>query len=206
MSFGDTQSQPELVITVTESIRLFLLSASNDPCLSQEFRQLALNLSSRTNAPYKPIRSIWIGSDVGTRPKLISLFSGSDFVFTSPKLREKSEELKQRLRKLKEIAERKEYEDLVKDITPKKDLNEPFSNYKDQLGFGLHVALIMFTGYLGGYFAFRALFNHNSTMNAAGGILGLVLGMLLETLLFIIRTSNPDFKSSSSTSRLKKNQ
>lgn len=44
--------------------------------------------------------------------------------------------MKQRLRKLKEIAERKEYEDLVKDITPKKDLNEPFSNYKDQLGFG----------------------------------------------------------------------
>ncbi|KNA22476.1 hypothetical protein SOVF_033750 [Spinacia oleracea] len=46
----------------------------------------------------------------------------------------KSEELKARLRKLEELAERKAYAELVKDITPKKP-NEPFSSYKDQLGF-----------------------------------------------------------------------
>ncbi|RDX58318.1 hypothetical protein CR513_62376, partial [Mucuna pruriens] len=32
----------------------------------------------------------------------------------------------------------------------------------------------MFTGYLLGYAAFRALFNHSPAMNAAGGILGLM--------------------------------
>lgn len=198
--------KPGLVITVTESIRSFLLSASNDRRLSEELRELALTLSSAANAPYKQIRSIWMESAFDTRPELISLFSGSNFVFTSPKPREKSEELKERLRKLKELAERKEYQELVKDITPKKDLNEPFSTYKDQIGFGLHVALTMFTGYLVGYFAFRALFNHSPIMNSAGGILGLVFGMLLETFLFIIRTSEPNLKSPSSTSRLKKNQ
>ncbi|XVE65312.1 hypothetical protein DITRI_Ditri07aG0170900 [Diplodiscus trichospermus] len=206
MNSDDPQNQPGLVITVTESIRSFLLSASNDQNLSQELRELALTLSSRTSAPYKHIRSIWVGSNVETKPGLISLFSGSNFVLSSPKPREKSEELKERLRKLKEIAERKEYQELVKDITPKKDSDEPFSTYKDQLGFGLHVALIMFTGYLVGYLAFRALFNHSPVMNAAGGILGLVFGMLLETLLFIIRTSDHGLKSPSSTSRLKKNQ
>lgn len=41
-----------------------------------------------------------------------------------------------RLLKLREIAERKEYAELVKDITPKKQVEEPFSSYKDQLGFG----------------------------------------------------------------------
>ncbi|KAK8650317.1 hypothetical protein V6N13_139962 [Hibiscus sabdariffa] len=203
---SDDANQPGLVITLTESIRAFLLSASNDPRLSQELRELALTLSSATNASYKQIRSIWIESNAATRPGLISLFSGSNFVFASPKPREKSEELKERLRKLKEQAERKEYQELVKDITPKKDVYEPFSTYKDQIGFGLHVALIMFTGYLVGYFAFRALFNHSPIMNSAGGILGLVFGMLLETLLFIIRTSEPNLKSPSSTSRLKKNQ
>ncbi|XVF13646.1 hypothetical protein REPUB_Repub08aG0225700 [Reevesia pubescens] len=207
MRSDDLQNQSGLVITVTESTRSFLLSASNDPRLSQELRELALTFSSRTSAPYKQIRSIWIGLDVDTRPDLISLFSGSNFVFASAKPREKSEELKERLRKLKEIAERKEYQELVKDITPKKDLDEPFSTYKDQLGFGLHVALMMFTGYLVGYFAFRALFNRSPIMNAAGGILGLVFGMLLETLLFIIRTSDHERKSPSSTSsRLKKTQ
>ncbi|XP_052210026.1 uncharacterized protein LOC127813214 isoform X1 [Diospyros lotus] len=114
-------------------------------------------------------------------------------------------ELKARLRKLEEVAEKKAYEELVKDITPKKGTDEPFSSYKDQLGFGLHVVVTMFTGYLVGYAAFRALFSHSPVMNAAGGILGLVCGMLLETLIFIIRTSNQDIRSSS-TSKIKKNQ
>lgn len=44
-----------------------------------------------------------------------------------------------RLRKLEEAAERKAYDELVKDITPKKSVEEPFSSYKDQLGFGNHI-------------------------------------------------------------------
>ena len=47
-----------------------------------------------------------------------------------------SEELKARLKKLEDLAERNAYQELVKDITPKKDTDEPFSSYKDQLGFG----------------------------------------------------------------------
>ena len=34
------------------------------------------------------------------------------------------------------MAERNAYAELVKDITPKKETTEPFSSYKDQLGFG----------------------------------------------------------------------
>ncbi|KAJ8568223.1 hypothetical protein K7X08_020945 [Anisodus acutangulus] len=75
---------------------------------------------------------------------------------------------------------------------------------------GLHVALTMFTGYLVGYYAFRALFCHSPAMSAAGGILGLVIGMLVETLLFIIRTSSmdkiPARKATSFTTKQKKDQ
>lgn len=56
----------------------------------------------------------------------------------------KSEELKARLRKLAEVAEKKEYEELVKDITPKKGIEEPFSSYKDQLGLGQFLFSILF--------------------------------------------------------------
>lgn len=197
---------PGLIISATEHIRGFLSSASRDPSLSGQLRDLASDLSSRADLPYKSLREIWFASRPETRPGWARLLSGSHFVFTSPKPREKSEELKARLRKLSEMAEKKAYEELVKDITPKKDTNEPFSSYKDQLGFGLHVVVTMFTGYLLGYFAFRALFGHSPVMNAAGGILGLVCGMLLETLLFIIRTSNQDLRPPSSASRTKKNQ
>ncbi|KAA8522041.1 hypothetical protein F0562_012645 [Nyssa sinensis] len=195
-----------LIISNTDAIRLFLSRASEDSHLSEDLRQAASTLSSQPSVPYRPLRSIWFSSDSSTRPDLLRLLSGSNFVFTSPKPREKSEELKVRLRKLAEIADRNAYEELVKDIAPKKEVNEPFSSYKDQLGFGLHVVLTMFTGYLVGYAAFRALFGHSPVMNAAGGILGLVCGMLLETLLFIIRTSNQDLRSSSPTSEIKKNQ
>ncbi|KAK9274456.1 hypothetical protein L1049_021703 [Liquidambar formosana] len=206
MISDDPSTSPGLIISNTEPIRSFLSSASHDPHLSQELQQTASNLSSQTTLPYKSIRTLWSASQCSTRPDLMRLFSGSEFVLNSPKPREKSEELQARLRKLADLAERNAYEELVKDITPKKDTNEPFSSYKDQLGFGLHVVLTMFTGYLVGYAAFRALFGHSPVMNAAGGILGLVCGMLLETLLFIIRTSDRDLRSPSSTSKLKKNQ
>ncbi|XP_011028161.1 PREDICTED: uncharacterized protein LOC105128265 [Populus euphratica] len=197
-----------LRVSMTEPIRSFLLSASKDGDVPRELQDLALNLSSQNNLHYKSFRSIWIRSPPSTRPPdLIRLFSGSNFILSSPKPREKSEELKARLRKLEEMAERNAYAELVKDITPRKNTDEPFSSYKDQIGFGMHVVLIMFTGYLVGFAAFRALFGHSPAMSAAGGILGLVFGMLVETLLFIIRTSNPDSRSSTSnTSKLKKNQ
>ncbi|XP_042496000.1 uncharacterized protein LOC122075149 [Macadamia integrifolia] len=195
-----------LVISNNETIHSYLRSVSEDQSLSDDLRQTALNLLSKSSIPYKSLRLLWFASASATRPKLLDLLWGSDFVFSSPKPREKSEELKARLKKLEDLAERKAYKELVKDITPRKDTDEPFSSYKDQLGFGLHVALTMFTGFLVGYAAFRAMFNRSPAMSAAGGVLGLVFGMLMETLLFIIRTSSPDIRSTSSTSKLKKNQ
>ncbi|GAV89728.1 Vma12 domain-containing protein [Cephalotus follicularis] len=206
MSTNNPQNPVGLVVSATETIRSFLLAASKDQNLSKELQEIASNLSSKPNVPYKMVREIWVGSHSSNRPKLICLFRGIDFSFTSPKPREKIEELKVRLRNLAEIAERNDYEELVKDIAPRKGTSEPFSSYKDQLGFGLHVIVTMFSGYLVGYAAFRALFKHSPIMNAAGGILGLVCTMLVETLLFIIRTSSQDLRSSSSNNTLKKNQ
>ncbi|CAA0409460.1 unnamed protein product [Arabidopsis thaliana] len=192
MDLPDPKNGSGLILSATEPLRSFLALASGDRRLSDELRGIASDLRSKNTIPYKLLRAIWTGSDPSTRPDLLGLFSGSNFVYTSPKPREKSEELKLRLVKLREIAERKEYAELVKDITPKKQVEEPFSSYKDQLGFGLHVGLTMFTGYLVGYASFRALFNRNPALSAAGGILGLVLAMLVETLLFIIKTSKDD--------------
>ncbi|CAH8329056.1 unnamed protein product [Eruca vesicaria subsp. sativa] len=217
MDQPDPRNASGLILSVTEPMRSFLALASDDRRLSGELRDIASDLRPRKTVPYKLLRAIWTGSDPSTRPELLGLFSGSEFVFTSPKPREKSEELKLRLLKLREVAERKEYAELVKDITPRKQVEEPFSSYKDQLGFGLHVGLTMFTGYLIGYASFRALFNRNPALSAAGGILGLVLAMLVETLLFIIKTSKDDqiqsskspsslSSSSSFTPTIKKNQ
>ncbi|CAN1328168.1 hypothetical protein LINPERPRIM_LOCUS34359 [Linum perenne] len=195
---------PGLVVKKQDRIQSFLLSASSEPGLPQDLKDLVSSLLSQDNVPYAPLRRIWFKSQPSSRPELIFLFSGCEFVFSSPKQRERSDELKARLRKLEELAERKAYQELVKDITPKREANEPFSSYKDQLGFGMHVGLVMFTGYLVGYAAFRALFDRSSAMSAAGGILGLVGGMLVETLLFIIKASDQTPKQYKSTSKIKK--
>ncbi|XP_004496325.1 uncharacterized protein [Cicer arietinum] len=215
-STDNSSSRVGLVISTTDSIRVFLSGASNDATLSPQLRQTSSDLLIQSELPYEPLRAVWIASHPSTRPDLTRLLSGTRFVFSSPKPREKSEELKARLKKLEDLAERKAYKELVKDITPKEDVQEPFSSYKDQLGFGMHVLVTMFTGYLVGYAAFRALFDHSPAMNAAGGILGLVGAMLVETFLFIIRSSSPDVnktrksnqkpRSFLSTSDLKKNQ
>lgn len=197
---------PGLAVANNDTIRSFLSSATNEQLLADEIRSLATDLSIRSTVHYRSLRSIWFAYPVGSRPSLSHLFAGSEFALSSPKPREKSEELKRRLKKLEEMAERKAYAELVKDIAPKKGSDEPFSSYKDQIGFGVHVVAIMFTGYLVGHYAFRALFNHSPVMNAAGGIIGLVGGMLLETLLFMIKASSHDMASSESTANLKKNQ
>lgn len=204
-----TTATAGLIISKTEALQSFLSASINNPHLSPDLRQIASSLSVQpSSVPYQSLRSIWVACDPTTRPALSAVVTGSHFVLKSPQPREKSEELKARLRKYEEVAERKAYKELVKDITPKREETEPFSSYKDQLGFGLHVALTMFTGYLVGYATFRALFGHSPVMHAAGGILGLVVGMLVETVLFMIRTTSQDrIKTTTFTaSKLKKNQ
>lgn len=204
---GDNSGTGGLVVKNNDTIRAFLLLASaNEQLLPEQLRDLASDLSSQGSVPYRSLRSVWSSLPASTRPSITGIFSGAEFVFASPKPRVKSEDLKERLRKLSEMAERKEYEELVKDVVPKKEEAEPFSSYKDQIGFGLHVVVVMFTGYLVGFASFRALFNHSTVMNAAGGILGMVCGMLLETVLFILRASGKDMLSSSSASKQKKQQ
>lgn len=202
---GEAPAISGLVVKNNETIRAFLLLAEADEQgLPSELRDLASDLSSRSSVPYRHLRSIWSTLPAAKRPSISGLFSGADFVFSSPKPRVKGEDLKERLRKLAEMAERKEYDELVKDVVPKREKSEPFSSYKDQIGFGLHVVVVMFTGYLVGFASFRALFNHSAVMNAGGGILGMVCGMLLETVLFIIRASSQDMLSSSSVTKRKK--
>lgn len=86
---SDHTNPPGLVVSTTEPILSFLTSASTDPHLSQELQQIASNLSSKPNVPYKSLRALWLASNVSTRPQLVQLFSGSEFVLTSPKPREK---------------------------------------------------------------------------------------------------------------------
>lgn len=78
-----------LVISVTSSINSFLSAASNDSYLSQDLRDLSSSLIVHSTIPYKSLKTIWLRSKRDARPDLYTLLTGSNFVFTSPKPREK---------------------------------------------------------------------------------------------------------------------
>ncbi|KAG6538052.1 hypothetical protein ZIOFF_003155 [Zingiber officinale] len=174
-------------------------------------------LTLSCSVSYRSLRSIWHALPPSDRPDLHHLFKGADFVFSSPKPREKSEELKARLRKLAELSE-KGIPGTGEGHCSQEASSGAFllersnriwnanvdSRFQVMELVSLHVVLIMFTGYLVGFSAFRALFNHSAVMNTAGGILGMVCGMLLETVLFIIRTSSKEVESSNSLPAEKK--
>lgn len=171
-----------LLLNCTSSIKEFLSSHSLlDATLSQYIEADVV--------PYKLVRYLWAEMPSDSRPRLRHLLAGSTFVLKSPEPRRKSDELKARLERLQDLADRKAYNDLLKDVAREEQEREYFSSYKDQLGLGLHVVVTMFTGYLVGYALFRSQFGMSPVLHAAGGISGMVIAMLLETLLFIVRSS-----------------
>lgn len=88
-STDNSSSRVGLVISTTDSIRVFLSGASNDATLSPQLRQTSSDLLIQSELPYEPLRAVWIASHPSTRPDLTRLLSGTRFVFSSPKPREK---------------------------------------------------------------------------------------------------------------------
>lgn len=84
-----------LVVANNDTIRSFLLSAATrcggggGGSLGAELRDLASYLSSQSSVPYRSLRAIWFAIPAAERPPLRRLFDGADFVFSSPKPREK---------------------------------------------------------------------------------------------------------------------
>eukprot|EP00850_Spirogloea_muscicola_P006247 SM000029S10542 [mRNA] locus=s29:767396:768903:+ [translate_table: standard] len=120
--------------------------------------------------------------------------AGSDILLNSPRIREKSPELQARLAELQDAADRRAYDELVHDVSRRavaEQGREYVSSYRDQLGFGLHVILTMFTGFMSGWTLLKAI-SRDVVLHTAGGTLGLVAGMLLETVLYMIRVSRAE--------------
>ncbi|PKA55709.1 hypothetical protein AXF42_Ash012001 [Apostasia shenzhenica] len=82
-----------LVVKNNATIRAFLSgAAAENERLSRDLRDLSSDLVARDSVPYRSIRAIWSALPAGVRPSVISLFFGIDFVFSSPKPREKVRE------------------------------------------------------------------------------------------------------------------
>lgn len=202
----DSLSLGPLFLHSTPSLRKFLVQAlkAKKGLFSDEEISLAKEYSNSKDGesiPYYLLRlcsktiSEIEGEGGGNRVWLHEAVKGSGLVLCKPQVREKSEELKSRLARLQDAVDRKEYDELVKDVTKhERKLKEVayLGTYREQLSFGFHVLVVMGTCFAFCFTVFSSQFPNNPVMHAAGGILGLITGMFVEVFLFIIRAARYD--------------
>ena len=114
-----------------------------------------------------------------------------------PPTRTKGPELEARLKKLRVLEEEREYAELTSDVRVKESLandTEHFSTFKEHIGFGTHVIVVMFTLFLLGHHAAKHV-SESPIIQISGGLFGAIIGMMVETLLFIIRASRDPVKN-----------
>lgn len=99
------------------------------------------------------------------------------------------------LKNLRWKQEQEEYDRMVADITrhereAKAAAEGGLVTYRQQLSFGLHVLVMMGSFYAFGHVAGTAL-TSDRAMQAFVGLVMMVFALLMETMLFVIRTSVP---------------
>ncbi|CAI7735098.1 unnamed protein product [Closterium sp. NIES-54] len=181
--------------------------------------------TSNSDTARSEIASSGIASSAKSSDWLLhEVLEGSHVLLPAPpEPPKKSAELEARLAALKEAEEQRQYRELVRDVVPKGakgrgaiggaggvDDEDDFggqggssylASYREQLGFGMHVVGVMFTCYLLGHFAASALIKDQPALHPVGGAVGLIFGMLLETTLFIIRTTQLEEKQAKQRSK-----
>lgn len=106
-------------------------------------------------------------------------------------------ELVKRLAKIKAEIDRKKYDAMVKDVDPSVSSKDYvyMSTYTDQLGLGVNTVVLMGTLFALGYYVGTKLAGGSgrdpgqNILPLCLGLAGAFLGMILETLLFMIRNN-----------------
>jgi hypothetical protein len=128
------------------------------------------------------------------RPAFFELVAeAGGFVAPPPPERKRPKELEERLARLRAELEDRQYRGLVRDVTEAEEaaaaLREGGLNtYKDQLSFGLHVIVTMFTLFTLFYVMARSV-TRSEVLRLLAGLAGATAALLMETTLLITRTT-----------------
>lgn len=111
----------------------------------------------------------------------------------------KSPELIKHLADLQRRLDQKLYNDMVNDITirerhAREHEHVSFRTYKDQLRYGVHVISMMVVFFIFGYTASYRVF-HSDGYRLLCGIVLMFCGMIMETLLLVLKENKADFST-----------
>ncbi|PRW59541.1 Vacuolar ER assembly isoform 1 [Chlorella sorokiniana] len=191
-----------MLLRVTPQLRALLQQAAGDESLPQDLREAAAAgaASGATTVPWDTVKAVVRhtherkGADAA--PSLQQVCAGSGIAFAQPrKPAGKPPELAKRLEELKARLEQQQYDAMVADVTQEERRAAAVREgglvtYKQQISFGVHVLAMMAAFYAFGHVAGMAV-TGNRAVHPFIGLLFMVGALVLETVLFIIRTSVP---------------
>jgi hypothetical protein len=145
---------------------------------------------------WSELKRIYEASDYKSRGiSLRAVCQGSGIVMETPsRVSTKTPELVNHLKSLQEKLDKKKYDEMVHAVTVRerravKDREYvSFQSYKEQMRFGAHVLTMMAVFFLFGYAISYRLFDSNAYRSLCG-IVFMFLSMVLETLLFVMKSS-----------------
>ncbi|GLI64005.1 hypothetical protein VaNZ11_007159 [Volvox africanus] len=188
-----------LSLRVTESIASLLEEAVSCPGTSENVKTDAARLRAFGSIRWDDLKAIVSEVRKANAAKSIylhQLCSHRDVILPIPPPKEKSPELQARLAQLQEALDNKRYSEMVADITVGERKAEELRGSilptsRLQLSFGAHVLVTMFTFWALAYYGSKLYLSYDELWAGLLGALGLTAGLLLETLLLIIRSNRP---------------
>mmetsp|Transcript_8917 Transcript_8917/g.29488 ORF Transcript_8917/g.29488 Transcript_8917/m.29488 type:complete len:212 (+) Transcript_8917:58-693(+) len=189
-----------LQLGLTDAIRETLLEAAGHPSVDKATREEARSSMEGTKVSMRLLKAVCeelrplrqrAGMD---GPYMHKIAAGSGLALDKPPVREKPPELVARLKRLQEAEDQRKYDSMVEDVTKAEREAVAIAEgggmrtYKEQLGFGLHVIAMMGTCFAIGHVGARGL-RDDPVIRMLAGVLGAAMGLLIETLLLIIRSS-----------------
>lgn len=186
-----------LAFKITDRLQEFLETAAQHECLPSELRDKASKLQGESSVPWRAleelcsaVRSTGASRNVG--PWLHDICVGAVFNLEAPKPRQKSPELIKRLEELQGKLDDQQYRKMVQGVARREfAAQETFTllpTFRLQASFAIQVILTMAVFYILGHSAGKAV-SDEQVVHALGGVAGLAFGLLMETVLWMIRSS-----------------
>mmetsp|Transcript_6682 Transcript_6682/g.16996 ORF Transcript_6682/g.16996 Transcript_6682/m.16996 type:complete len:243 (-) Transcript_6682:717-1445(-) len=124
-------------------------------------------------------------------PWLQEVCEGTTFSYRAPETKHKpNPEFRRKMEELRTRIENEKYAEMVKDVERTGDGDNDslyLASYKEQIGFGLNVVVLMGTLFALGY-AVGLKISTNPTIPLVGGLAGSIAALIMETTLFVIRS------------------
>ncbi|GAX85060.1 hypothetical protein CEUSTIGMA_g12480.t1 [Chlamydomonas eustigma] len=186
-------------LDVTGDIREMLLKAKDNGRLELGIRNLAGTCSSSNRIAWTDLKAVvtalrGIGHE---NMRFCDLCRGASLQFKSPAPRVRDPALIARNSKLQEQLDNQRYEAMVADVTGYERaaaaLKESsiLPTVRLQLGFGMQVLVTQFTFFILAYLGSKHFLGSDELWAGLFGCLALTFGLLMETVLYMIRSNRP---------------